>query len=151
MKEIKHYYQETSFGCGPASLLIAYRALGLEYNEVTLTVELGTDKDGTGWDQMFAHVREITKFPVELRNRATYEELKEDFEKGIIIVGWTSDGDKNPGPHFSVASGILDDLIELTDPGSPEWPTIMAKEEFISKWFDNESEKAYLLIKPKTA
>jgi len=154
MKEIKYYSQETSFGCGPASLLIAYKALGIEYNETALTLEAGTTKEvGTDWGQMFYHAAERLKFPVELKSGSSYEDLMKDFGRGIIIVAWSMDADNEPGSHYSVVSGITDDLIELTDPGRSKehWPSIMTKEEFVNKWFTDRFQGSYLLIKPKSS
>ncbi len=152
MKEIKHYYQEHSSGCGPASLLIAYKALGIDYNEVALTLELGITKDDVGadWGQMFYHVATLG-FPTELKSVSSYESLKEDFSRGIIIIAWSTDSDTELQPHYSVVSGITDDLIDLTDPGLSieNWPSIIPREEFLSKWFILGYPKSYLLIKPK--
>jgi hypothetical protein len=152
MKGVEHYYQETSFTCGPASLLIAYRALGIEYNETMLALEVGTTDKGTYWGQMFKHAVVNMDFPVELRSRSSYKDLMRDFKRGIIIVAWSQDEGKEPGPHYSVISGITDDLIEITDPGLPKerWPSIMLKDEFVNKWFTEGCHQSYLLIKPKS-
>jgi len=149
MKEIKHYYQEASFSCGPASLLIAYRSLGLDHNEVAICAECGTTKeDGTDWGQMFYHTV-LMGFPAELKSNATYKDIKKDFKRGRIIVAWCTDDE--PASHYAVVSGVLDDLIELTDPGqrSEKWPSVMTKEEFMNKWFTETAVRTYLLIKPK--
>lgn len=152
MKEIKHFYQTPDFGCGAASLLIAYRALGIEYNEVSLTLELGTTKDGTSWFQMIEHTA-MLGFPTEFKNQANYKDLQKNFKNGVEVIAWSTDGNAEPQPHFSVISGITNDLIELTDPGRPpeDWPSIMTKEEFLSKWFITDYARSYLLIKPKSA
>jgi ABC-type bacteriocin/lantibiotic exporter with double-glycine peptidase domain len=150
MKEIRHYSQSSCFSCGSAALLIAYDSMGVTYNEVSLAVELGTTKDGTSWEQVITHTEKLG-FPVEFKSRATYKDLQKDIERGAIIIAWGTDGNTEIDAHFSVLSGITNDLIELTDPGIPEeeWPSIMSKEEFLNKWYLEGLPRTYLLIKPK--
>ena len=152
MKRIKPYTQETTFTCGVGALIIAYKALGIDYNEPTLLLEMGVTKDGSDWQHIVEHVAS-RGFPLELKLRTTYKDLQKDANKGVVIVSWTTDWGGEPGGHFSVLSGILDDMIELTDPGVPEEmnPLIMEKGIFMGKWGTDNGLQSYLLIKPKSS
>jgi len=152
MEKIRHYFQEAPFSCGPASLLIAYEALGIHFNEVSLAVEMGISQDGIDWSEMFDHVAAKLKPPAELKSNATYKDLQKDFKRGVIVVAWATDVGQQLDLHYSVVSGILKDMIELTDPGLPssDWPSIMTKEDFMNKWGTyDEYPNSYLLLKPK--
>lgn len=152
MEKIRHYYQANGSTCGQASLLIGYDALGITYNEVSLVIEMRATGDGTSWSEMFDHATSKVMLPTELKGNASYKDLQKDFKRGVVIVAWASDSGEQLDYHYSVVSGILKEMIELTDPGLPfeEWPTIMPKQEFLAKWGAyNIYPNSYLLIKPK--
>lgn len=150
-KEIEPYEQRTSFTCGAASLVIAYRALGINISEEILISEMRITQEGVTWPEIVENLVDHG-FGLKWYVRANYKELKQDFKKGVVIVAWNTDWSGEPGGHYSVVSGITNDLIELTDPGIPvqEWPSIMTKDEFLAKWdVGGVYSNSYILIKPK--
>ena len=151
MKEIEPHEQLTTYSCGSAALTVAYRALGIECNEANILVELETGKNGVEWVNLVNHASNMG-FPIELKLRATYKDIQKDFKRGVIITGFNTNCMGELFSHACVVSGVLDDYIELTDPGQPEedWPTIMTREDFIANWAVNGEAQGYLLIKPKT-
>lgn len=149
MKErLNPYEQKTDYTCGPASLLIAYRLLGRNYNEEVLAVELGTTKKGTDWEQMISHPAKLG-YKVEFKANATWANLVSALKRGVVIVGWEADDDGAPEGHFSVIKSIAGNLIEIANPGLPpdEWPEIIDKTAFLGKWRDEEMPRAMLIIK----
>ncbi|MEK7113029.1 MAG: cysteine peptidase family C39 domain-containing protein [Patescibacteria group bacterium] len=148
IERIKPYEQRFKFSCGPSSLLIAYQSLGVEYDEARLVTEIGTDITGTSWEEMLLHPLRMG-LKAELRGNSTWNELKRDFRRGVLIVGWSVNFPDTPSEHFSVVRDITDDLIELADPGIPikDQPNIMEKEEFLVKWQGEVDKRIYLLIR----
>lgn len=145
------YRQETSFSCGAAALLMAYRRLGIRYNEPTLILELGTNQEeGTEMNKMYEHASSYG-FPTEMKCNQTYEDLQKDFKKGQVIVPITVDWGGEPGGHYVLVSDIDPDMIELADSGIEidDWPEIMSKKEFLVKWRCSYYNQSYLLICPK--
>ena len=148
---IEKYTQETSWSCGAGAMVIAYRRLGIYLNEMSLARELETNPEsGTEMSNMYQHATNYG-FPAEMKSWGTYKDLQRDSKRGVVIVGFTPFWSGEPGGHYAVLTTILDDMVELSDPGlQPEdQPNIMSKKEFMSKWFAEGYPSSYLLIRPK--
>ena len=152
MKEALRYTQETTYSCGAASLLIAYHMLGIDYNEPTLMHEVGTTPDqGTQMEVMFNHAASLG-FPVELKCNASYRDLKKDHKRGAVVIAMNPYWNGEPGGHYVVLEDLDDEIVSLADPGltKENWPNMMSKDEFISKWNCPGYPASYLLIRPKS-
>lgn len=151
MIEHEHHLQLTSDSCGAGAVVNTLKRFGIEANEVYVMREVGTnDKEGTE----FSRIQEFftgLMFPTELKQFATYEELMDDSERGEIIVAMTPFWGGEPGGHYTLLDGILEDMICFEDTGVTEdcCPITMDRTEFESKWVCPGYPKSYLLIKPK--
>jgi hypothetical protein len=130
---------------------ICYKKLGLDVSEFLLAHELKTNPEtGTELEAMYDHAM-AHGFPAEMKCWQTYKDLQRDFKRGVIILAMTADWGGEPGGHYAVIEDIEPSMIELADPGLPaeNWPHILDKQTFLTKWFADSYPQSYLLISPK--
>ncbi len=144
---IKPYEQLYDSSCGPASLHIAYLALGKDIPEDQLVKELDCDDDGTDWEAMLANPQKHG-FSVWESHRAKYEDLEDVIKvTGFpVIVPWFSNrGRTEAADHYSVIKKISPLGILLVDPGQGDYYA-MEKDEFVKRWSCNNNNKDYMVI-----
>jgi len=140
--------QEANF-CGPASLEIALRALGIEADQDTIVKTVDNIEDGMSWQEMENAVR-LYGCGALRSKEASYDNLLDvHYETGLpIIVAWMSDRDGESGAHFSVVKRMNLRSITLADPEYQDFVTYLSV-EFIEKWKDAETERAFMAIVPE--
>ena len=144
MKEIIWYKQKTDFGCGPASMSMAYAMLGVNTDEFLLMGEMGTDADGTAWEKMILNPAKRGMF-VRFEANGDWEKLTRADQMGVVIVAWMGDYDNEPEPHFSVVCDISPENILIADPGQGKIHEV-PKEIFERKWKDNDFMRAFMVM-----
>jgi hypothetical protein len=138
-------YRQAAGFCGAASLLIAARHFGFDYDEVYLaklcdtTAALGTDHAGLvqGAQAIGAVITHGTGGSIaKLRRLVLKERLP-------VIVGWYSrDPGSPPGPgndHFSVVYHLTRTHVYLMDPEVPGGRRKMTIRKFLRLWYDYDT------------
>lgn len=145
MKEILWYKQKTDFNCGPASMSMALFMLGVNTDEHLLQGKMGTDEDGTSWEQMELIPAKMGMF-VRFEANGDWEKLTRADQIGIVIVAWMGDYDNKPEPHFSVVCDISPESILIADPGQGKIHEV-PREIFERKWQDEDFMRAFMVMK----
>ena len=151
--------QEFYGTCGPASLVIAYNAIGHNYSEQRIVLETGGKIGGWDWSEMLSHVVDKAEYGVSFRARSSWGELMAEHKKyGYpIIVAWETDRRESaptgackaePAGHFSVVKAITETDNTIADPGFGDIVTL-PRTYFEERWYEENTEKAYLAIRPR--
>lgn len=141
---------ETGEGwCGPASLEIALRALGIEVNQEAIATVFDDIEEGLSWDDM-QRIAGAYGCPTFRDWEASYENLAIVFNETSlpIIVAWMSDRDGEPGAHYSVVKHIDAQSIILADPEYEDY-VMYSRDSWMKRWYDEETRRAYMVIFPK--
>jgi predicted double-glycine peptidase len=157
---LQPYEQKYGCSCGPASLLVAYRALGIEtYNEERLIREADVGMNGCDWQELMIHVMDKAHLGLTFRASATWQELKYcyDMRGNPILVCWQTDRYEGKvandfthsiDKHFSVVSDITDKDITLVDVGSGDLFS-MPKDYFMQRWYEEDRERCFMEVRPR--
>ena len=149
LRRIEPIHQHSEGYCGPASLLVALRALGIEADQDTIDKTVYNIKDGMSWEEMENAVR-LYGCSAFREKETSYDHLLDaHYETGLpIIVAWMSDRNgEEDGAHFSVVKHMNLMSITLADPEFEDYITYSSV-EFMKKWRDEETERAYMVIFP---
>lgn len=148
LKAIEPTHQTGEGWCGPASLFLALRALGIEADQDTIAKTVDDIEEGMSWEEMENAVCLYGCSAIR-KKESSYDHLLDDhYETGLpIIVAWMSDRDGEPGAHFSVVKRMNMRSITLADPEYSDLITY-SQPDFISRWRDAETEKAFMIIFP---
>lgn len=129
--------QVSSGYCGPASLLIAFRALGMpegrpEPTEQDIGEQAGTDEAlGTTLAGMEQAAR-FYGYDATAKTGATFEQLANALASGAVpIVAWFSDTDG----HYSPVQEVTPTDITLSDPETAA-PNRFTLQDFLAIWQD---------------
>lgn len=155
---LQAYEQKYGTSCGPASLVIAYNALGRAYSEKRVMMEGEINLTGAEWADMISHVVDKAGYGVLFRARSSWEDVKiiHELRGNPIIVCWQTErshkpteGDFaiEPAAHFSVVKRITDADITLVDPGFGDIFTI-PRQYFEERWYEENTEKCFMEIRP---
>lgn len=147
---IMPYEQVYDWSCGPASLHIAYNALGRDISEDQLIKEADCNEDGTEWKEMLANPSRHG-FGVWEGHKADYDDLSRLVQViGYpVIVPWYSSRGKTPdADHYSVIKRISPLGVLLADPGQGDYFPIQ-RDEFIKRWTCNGNNRDYLVVVPQ--
>lgn len=134
--------------CGPASLEIAFRALGKNVTQEEIAAEVDNVDDGMSWGEMI-RVAMNHGFTVGVYKHSEYDALVNAYNRCAcpIIVGWDSDRDGEPGAHFSVVKHVNGEMIRLADPQFEDYYSL-SRPDFEAVWYDAESNRAFMAIMP---
>lgn len=136
--------QSTDYSCGPASLSIALRFLGLRYSERWLTKRMGAKPvRGTSPSGFRVVLRELGLEFFETEN-ARVDDVRRFARRGSpVIVAWNLQGDG----HYSVVTSLGARDVHLIDPffGKLEKMNIR---KFVKLWRDpcNNTSRWMLVI-----
>lgn len=146
IEKIKTYEQQ--IGCGSASLLIVYRALGIKTTEGQIASNLEVNiRGGCDWGQMIRQVKR-DGLRVAFFEGANYEMLEQAYRFDLpTIVGWIFDREKHceTWPHFSVIRAVKNSLVMLADPAFGNLVTYKYP-DFKKKWHDEEVIRGMMVI-----
>lgn len=110
--EIANYRQSSANTCGPASLRIALRILGLDLEETWLAARMEVTSLGTKPSGFRKVLRSLGLGFTEIHN-ATVDEVWQFVRKGFpVVVSWMFRCDG----HYSVVVGITHESITLAEP-----------------------------------
>ena len=141
-------FQETLHGnfCGPAVIKMVLDFYGIEKTESEVAELSNKDEDLGISDQDIKRVLEGSGLKVEIKNFASFEDIKSALDKNApVIVDWMTRGrydydeDEVADGHYSVVVGMDEENISLQDPEIGRIRTI-PKEDFIRVWFDFTSD-----------
>jgi len=140
---IKPFQETLNAGfCGPASIKMILEYYGIEKSEEELGI-LCHKTAGLGVSDLdIKRAVESFGFKAEIKNFATYEDVKFWLDKDVpLIVDWFTrgrnemgDGDMADG-HYSVIIGLDEQSIYLQDPEIGRIRKIL-KKDFLRVWFD---------------
>lgn len=137
-------FQETLGGgyCGPASLKLVLDYYGIDKSEEDLSQMCNRDPQLGVNDQAIKKVAQELGLNVEIKNNASFEDIKTWLEKEVpVIVNWFSRGrydypeDDVADGHYSVVVGLDKEYIYLQDPEVGRIRKI-EREDFLRVWFD---------------
>lgn len=137
-------FQETlhSSFCGPAVIKMVLDYYGIEKTESEIAVMANKDEDLGISDQDIKRVLESFGLKVEIKNFASFEDIKSVLEKDVpVIVDWMTRGrsdydeDELVDGHNSVVVGLDEEYIYLQDPEVGRIRKLL-KKDFIRVWFD---------------
>lgn len=145
---IEPSHQGTEGWCGPASLEIAFRALGLHVSQEEIVEDVANVNEGMSWLDMVEQA-DRHGFAVGLYKGAEYEALVNAFNRCAcpIIVAWNSDRDGEPDAHFSVVKHVNGEMIKLADPQFEDYYSL-SRPDFEAVWFDAETHHAFMVVMP---
>ena len=149
LRHIESVHQTGEGYCGPSCIEISLRALGIEADQDTIAKTVEDITEGMSWEEMENAVR-LCGCSAFREKEASYDHLLDThYETGLpIIVAWMSDRDgEGEGAHFSVVKRMNLLSITLADPQFQDYITYSSV-EFMKKWRDAETERAYLVIFP---
>lgn len=139
------YKQSTQYSCGPASLSIALRFLGLRYSERWLSKYMGTKPvTGTTPSAFRVVLRLLGLKFFETENAGVYD-LRKFVGRGFsVIVAWNFQGDG----HYSIVTGLTAREVYMIESffGGLEKMSIR---KFVKLWHDpcNNTSRWMLVIK----
>ena len=148
LRKIEPVHQTGVGACGPASLEISLRALGIEADQDTIAKTVDNINEGMSWEEMENAVR-MYGCEAFRDKESSYDHLLDaHYETGLpIIVAWMSDRDGEPGAHFSVIKRMNMRSITLADPEYQDFVTY-SQPDFMAKWRDEETQRAYMIVFP---
>ena len=148
LRAIEPTHQTGEGWCGPASLFVALRALGIETDQDTIAKTVDDINGGMSWVEMENAAR-LLGCAVFRDKESSYDHLLDaHYETGLpIIVAWMSDRDGEPGAHFSVIKRMNMRSITLADPEYQDFVTY-SQPDFMEKWRDEETQRAYMIVFP---
>ena len=138
------FFQETLHKgyCGPASLKMVLDYYGVTKSEKELAEMLKCDPERGTDDKSITEVAKKLGFKVEIKNNASFEDIKAWLDKKIpLIVDWFSRGrydypeDDVADGHYSVVIGLDEEFIYLQDPEIGRMRKIK-RGDFLRVWFD---------------
>ena len=141
------YHQRRNSACGPASLVICYRSLGLHLKEKTVCDDIVINNGaGAEWDDLVLHAIQ-NGFNVSYKSEATiYDLMGEYFAGHPTIISYDLQMEGLPlGYHYSVIKSIDVNQVVLSDPADNKfttWPTYT----FNQYWKDDAVQRAYLAL-----
>lgn len=128
--------------CGPASLKIVLKFLGIEKTEKDLAKMTGWNKrlgvDGQG----IKNAAEKLGFKVEMSDKNDFRDIQKWLKRGVpVIVNWFTRGRSDYSDseiadgHYSVVAGLDRTFIYLQDPELGKIRKIK-RHDFLRVWFD---------------
>lgn len=138
--------QSTQYSCGPASLSIALRCLGLRYSERWLSKYMGTKPvTGTAPSAFRIVLRRLGLKFFETENAGVYD-LTEFVGRGFsVIVAWDFQGDG----HYSVVTSLTAHEVYMIDPFFGKLEKMRIR-KFVKLWRDpcNHTERWMFALYP---
>ena len=129
--DITKYKQRKANTCGPASLRIALKLLGLEADEAWLARQMTVTKLGTKPSGFKRVLRKLRLSYSEVHN-ATIDDIRRFISRGFpVVVAWTFEGDG----HYSLITGATCEGVSIFEPYSGRLIEIGYR-RFAKLWLD---------------
>lgn len=119
--------------CGPASLKVIMDYYGTPLTEGQIAQMSAASSEIGTWTEGLMLVARKYGYTAKLSDNTTEEQLRNELEKGPVIVDWNSGTEG----HFSVVVGITDYNIVLMDPEYGH-NRLMTLDYFLQNWYDWE-------------
>jgi len=143
-RKLEPYKQATKYTCGPASLKIALKLIGLEYEEGWLAKQMRTSPNSGTSPSGFEGVLRRLGFDYFETANAEIDDIRRFVRQGLpVVVAWDLRGDG----HYSVVVRLTGQEIHMIEPFHGKLVRMRIR-KFVNRWRDpcNNTSKWMLAI-----